>query len=230
MHALIEADNSVLALFNGSDSIFLDNLAVTLTSGLTWIPLYLSLLYVVIKNNETMKQIMLILGCVILCVFLSDGITDFIVKPLVARQRPSYDPLMKYSIDIVNDIRATGYSFFSAHAANTFSIALFFSLLIRNRTFIIAIVLWSLLNCWTRLYLGVHYPSDIIVGLLWGAMSGLVVYYIYIRVYLRMHPAFNYISSQYSSTGYSHADIDVVLLVLVLTFLCSVIRALIFYI
>lgn len=230
MHALIEADNSVLALFNGSDSIFLDNLAVTLTSGLTWIPLYLSLLYVVIKNNETMKQIMLILGCVILCVFLSDGITDFIVKPLVARQRPSYDPLMKYSIDIVNDIRATGYSFFSAHAANTFSIALFFSLLIRNRTFIIAIVLWSLLNCWTRLYLGVHYPSDIIVGLLWGAMAGFIVYYIYIRVYLRMHPAFNYISSQYSSTGYSHADIDVVLLVLVSTFLFSVIRALIFYI
>lgn len=228
MHALIEADNRILALLNGSESVFLDNLVITLTSGLTWIPLYLSLLYVIIKNNETMKQIMLILGCIILCIFLSDGITDFIVKPLVARQRPSYDPLMKYSIDVVNDVRATGYSFFSAHAANTFGIALFFSLLIRNKTFIVSIVFWSLVNCWTRLYLGVHYPSDIIVGLIWGTIAGLVAYYIYIRVYLRMHPAFNYISSQYSSTGYSHADIDVVLLVLVLTFLFSIIGALIF--
>lgn len=228
MHELMELDKSVLAFFNGSESLFLDNLVLVLTSGLTWIPLYVSLLYVVIKNNETMKQIMLVIGCVLLCIFLLDGITDFIVKPLVARQRPTYDPLMKYSIDVVNDARATGYSFFSAHAANTFGIALFFSLLIRNKTFVIAIISWSLVNCWTRLYLGVHYPSDILVGLLWGTLVGFIVYYIYLRAYLKMSPAFNYISSQYTSTGYNHADIDVVLLVLTLTFVYAVIRALIF--
>lgn len=228
MRALMDLDNSILAFFNGSESLFLDNLAVNLTSGLTWIPLYLSLLYIVIKNNETMKQIMLVVGCVMLCIFLSDGITDFIVKPLVARQRPSYAPLTKHTIDIVNNFRATGYSFFSAHAANTFCIATFFSLLIRNSKFVFAIVLWSLINCWTRLYLGVHYPSDIFVGLVWGAIVGFIVYFIYIKTYLRMYPAFNYISSQYTSTGYSHADIDVVLLVLVLTFLFSIIKALIF--
>lgn len=228
MNALIELDNNILAFFNGSESLFFDNLAVILTSGLTWIPLYISLLYVVIKNNETMKQIMLVLACVLLCVFLTDGITDFIVKPLMARQRPTYDPLMKYSIDVVNDVRATGFSFFSAHAANTFGIALFFSLLIRNSKFVIAIILWSLLNCWTRLYLGVHYPSDIFVGLFWGAFVGCVFYYIYLRTYLKMSPAFNYISSQYTSTGYNHADIDVVILVLVLTFLYAIIKAMIF--
>ena len=57
MQTLIEIDREILSFFNGSESLFLDNLAVILTSGLTWIPLYLSLLYVVIKNNETMKQI-----------------------------------------------------------------------------------------------------------------------------------------------------------------------------
>ena len=175
MQTLVELDQNILSFFNGSSSLFVDNLALILTSGLTWIPLYLSLLYVVIKNNETMKQIMLIIGCVCLCILLSDGIADFIVKPLVARPRPSNDPLLKYTIDVVNGLRGTQYSFFSAHASNTFCIAVFFSLLIRKRNFVIAMVAWSLINCWTRMYLGLHYPSDIFVGLLWGGGVGVFV-------------------------------------------------------
>ncbi len=223
---LIEADRYLLAFFNGSDSLLLDNLAVILTSGLTWIPLYLSLLYVVIKNNETMRQIMLVIGCALLCIVLSDGVADFIVKPLVGRLRPTYDPLIKYSIDIVNGIRGNQFSFFSSHASNTFCIAMFFSLLIRNRTFVVTMVLWSLVNCWTRLYLGLHYPSDIIVGLLWGAIVGIAVYFLYYKVYVRISSGVNYISSKYTSTGYSHEDINIVMLVLVLTLIYVVIRAL----
>lgn len=228
MQTLIEIDRELLSFFNGSESLFLDNLVVVLTSGLTWIPLYLSLLYVIIKNNETMTQIMLVIGSVVLCIILSDGLADFIAKPFVARFRPSWDPIIKYSVDIVNGIRETQYGFFSAHASNTFCIATFFSLLIRNKTFIVAIVTWSLINCWTRMYLGLHYPGDILVGLIWGAAVGLLIYFLYIKIYLRMHPGFNYISSQYSSTGYSFSDISVVVLILILTLLFSIIKALIF--
>lgn len=227
MQTLVEIDREILSFFNGSDSLFIDNLAVSLTSGVTWIPLYLALLYVVIKNNETMKQIMLVIGCVCLCIILSDGMADFIVKPLVGRFRPSNDPFIKYTIDVVNGIRGTQYGFFSAHASNTFCIAMFFSLLVRNKKFVIAMCLWSLVNCWTRLYLGLHYPSDILVGLLWGGMVGAFVYYVYIKSYLRMYPDFNYISSQYTSTGYNHIDLDIVLLVLVLTLLFTIIKALV---
>lgn len=92
MQTLIDIDRDILAFFNGSGSLFVDNLAVILTSGLTWIPLYLTLLYVVIKNNETMKQIMLIIGCVILCLAMSDGVADFIVKPLAGRSGPRTNP------------------------------------------------------------------------------------------------------------------------------------------
>ena len=183
MHTLIEIDRNLLVFFNGSDSLFLDNLVVTLTSGLTWIPLYLSLLYIVIKNNETMKQIMLVIGCVCLCMLISDGVVDFIVKPMVGRLRPTHDPAIKYSLDVVNNIRENQFSFFSAHASNTFCIAVFFSLLVRNCKFVVAMIIWSLLNCWTRLYLGVHYPSDILVGILWGGFVGAFVYYIYIKSY-----------------------------------------------
>lgn len=228
MQTLIELDRSILALFNGSDSLFLDNLAVVLTSGLTWIPLYLSLLYIVIKNSETMSQIMLVVGCVALCILMSDGVADFIVKPLVGRYRPSCDPMIKYTVSVVEGVRAGQYGFFSAHASNTFCVAMFFSLLIRNRTFVFSIILWSLVNCWTRMYLGLHYPSDIIVGLAWGAIVGLFVYFIYIKAYLRLYPDFNYISSQYTSTGYNRIDIDIVLMVLVFTLLYAIIKALIF--
>ena len=137
MQTLTDIDRSILAFFNGSDSLFVDNLAVILTSGLTWIPLYLSLLYVVIKNNETMKQIMLVIGCMILSIVLSDGVADFIVKPMVERLRPSNDPLIKYTVNVVEGIRGNSFSFFSAHASNTFCIAMFFSLLVRNKVFTI---------------------------------------------------------------------------------------------
>ena len=175
MQTLIDIDREILAFFNGSASLFVDNLAVVLTSGLTWIPLYISLLYIVIKNNETMKQIMLVIGCVFLCIVLSDGVADFIVKPLVGRLRPSNDPLVMCTVDVVNGMRSAQYSFFSAHASNTFCIAMFFSLLVRKKSFVVSMVTWSLVNCWTRMYLGLHYPSDIIVGLLWGGIVAVLL-------------------------------------------------------
>lgn len=228
MQTLFEIDREILAFFNGSGSLFVDNLAVVLTSGLTWIPLYVSLLYIVIRNNETMRQIMLVIGCVLLCVVMSDGVADFIVKPLVGRFRPSNEPLIKYAVEVVDGVRGTQYGFFSAHASNTFCIAMFFSLLVRKKSFVAVMVLWSLVNCWTRMYLGLHYPSDIAAGLLWGGVVGAVVYFIYLKSYLRMYPDFNYVSSQYTSTGYNRIDIDAVLLVLTLTLLYAVLRALLF--
>ncbi len=228
MQTLVDIDRTLLAFFNGSESLYVDNLAVALTSGFTWIPLYLSLLYVVIKNSETMKQIMLVIGCVCLCIILSDGLADFIMKPMVGRFRPSQDPLLKYAVDVVNGTRGTLYGFFSAHASNTFCIAVFFSLLVRNSKFVTAMIAWSLVNCWTRMYLGLHYPGDILAGLLWGGIVGAFVYFVYIKAYLRMYPDFNYISSQYTTTGYNRVDIDIVLLVLTLTLLYAVMRSLLF--
>lgn len=227
MQTLTDIDRSILAFFNGSDSLFVDNLAVILTSGLTWIPLYLSLLYVVIKNNDTMKQIMLVIGCVLLSIVMSDGMADFIVKPMVERLRPSNDPLIKYTVNVVNGMRGSSYSFFSAHASNTFCIALFFSLLVRNKVFVITMVSWSLVNCWTRMYLGLHYPSDILAGLVWGGISGSLAYYVYIKSYLHIYKDFNYISSRYTSTGYNRFDADIVLLVLILTLLFAITKSLI---
>lgn len=87
-NGLLDIDRAILLFFNGSESLFLDGVVVSLTNGLTWIPLYMALLFLVIKNNENMAQIMLAIGCAFLCVFLADGMTDGIIKPWVGRLRP----------------------------------------------------------------------------------------------------------------------------------------------
>lgn len=220
-----DMDMQVLSLFNGSDNIMLDQMVQILTSGLTWIPLYVMLFFVVMRNNETMGQIALVVGSAIFCVLFADGLVDGIIKQLAERWRPSNDPTFKYMVQVVDDIRLKGYSFSSAHAANTMSLAVFFSLLIRSKMLTITLVIWSLINCWTRLYLGVHYPSDILCGMIIGIIVGILVYLLYYKIYLRISPKINYISNQYTSTGYDHDDIDKAMVILMLTLVYVVTRS-----
>lgn len=222
-----DMDMQVLSLFNGSDNIMLDQMVQILTSGLTWIPLYVMLFFVVMRNNETMGQIALVAGSAIFCVLFADGLVDGIIKQLAERWRPSNDPTFKYMVQVVDDIRPKGYSFCSAHAANTMSLAVFFSLLIRSKMLTITLVIWSLINCWTRLYLGVHYPSDILCGMIIGIIVGILVYLLYYKIYRRISPKINYISNQYTSTGYDHDDIDKAMVILMLTLVYVVTRSVI---
>ena len=211
MEELIHLDKELLLWLNGSDSLFMDSLIMTLTNAKTWIPLYLSLFYVVLKSNATVKDILLVMVAAGACVLLSGTIDDTIVKPLVARWRPGHDPEIGMLVDTVDGYRGGKYGFFSAHASNTFSIAVFFSLLMRQRLFTVFMVSYSLINCYTRMYLGVHYPGDITVGLLWGGLVGWCVYKGYCRL---TRPAV-----------YTRQLCDIPIAVLCLTLLYAVCRA-----
>jgi len=211
MDELIQLDKQLLLAINGSDSLFLDYLIMTLTTAQTWIPLYIALFYVVLKSNNTVKDILLIVGAAALCVLFAGTVDDTIVKPLVARWRPGRDPEIGMLVDTVDGYRGGNYGFFSAHAANTFSIAMFFSLLIRRRFFVMTMIAYSLINCYTRLYLGVHYPGDITVGLIWGALVGYGVY--------RLHHHYAV------PTVYSEKICDVPIAVFALTLVYAALRA-----
>ncbi len=223
--SIIEADKQLLLSLNGSNSLFADGMAMVLTTAQTWIPLYLAIIYIVIKNNENIRQIMLVISCTLLCVLLAGGLDDILVKPLVARWRPTHDPQIGMLVDVVNQYRGGNYGYFSAHAANTFSIALFISLVVRNKSFTLSLVAWSLTNCWTRVYLGVHYPGDILCGLLWGAVVAIIVYFLlYRKIYVRLTSGMRFISSQYTSSGYLVSDVNVVLCTIMFTVLYACIR------
>ena len=222
--SLMDVDLAILHFFNGGGNMLMDQVVWVLSSGVTWIPLYLALFYIVVRNNETMPQIGLILFSVLLCVLFADGIVDVIIKPLVGRWRPSNDPVIKYTIHVVNGMRLKDFSFCSAHAANTMAIAVFFSLLIRCRLMSVTLVSWSLLNGWTRLYLGVHYPSDVLCGFAIGAALGFLVYLFYYKVYYKISPKIKYISNQYTCTGYAHEDLDFVMGIIMLTFVYALLR------
>ena len=225
MEELIQLDKQLLLWFNGSDSLFLDGLVETLTTATTWIPLYLGLFYLVLKNNDNVQKVLLVLGCAGLCVFLAGSLNDLFVKPWVARWRPSRDPEIAMLVDVVNGYRGGRYGFFSSHAANTFSLAIFFTLLVRSKVLSVAMILWSLLNCWTRLYLGVHFPGDILCGLLWGGVVGTGMWFLHQHIYQKINTQDFYVSTQYTATGYQKSDVDIVICILLLTIVYAILKS-----
>ena len=170
-----------------------------------------------------MGQIMIIFACLFLGVLASGLLSDYIVKPYVMRPRPCYDLEFKHLVHTVSGYSASGYSFFSSHAANTMMLSVFVTLLVRGKVLSSILIVWSLLNAWTRLYLGVHWFTDVIVGLAWGAVVGVLAY----LLYFKLAPRAKYISSKYTGTGYDKNDIDVCVSIIMLTVIYCFFRVLI---
>lgn len=214
---LIGFDQELLLKINGSDSLFWDGFMWMATNKLTWIPMAIALLYVIFKNNK-IKEAFLLIGLIILVITLADQISSGFCKPYFARFRPTQDPELMYQIDVVNGYRGGMYGFTSSHAANTFGVALFLSLVMRSWSLSIILFIWAALNAYSRMYLGVHYPGDIFFGTLTGLGSGILMYLLYNYLQKKLLTQSVYISNQYTSSGYLKSDIHIIHTTMILTF------------
>jgi len=213
----IQFDQELLLKMNGSNSLFWDGFMWMATNKLTWIPMAIALLYVIFKNNK-IKEAFLLIGLIILVITLADQISSGFCKPYFARFRPTQDPELMYQIDVVNGYRGGTYGFTSSHAANTFGVALFLSLVMRSWSLSIILFIWAALNAYSRMYLGVHYPGDIFFGTLTGLGSGILMYLLYNYLQKKLLTQSVYISNQYTSSGYLKSDIHIIHTTMILTF------------
>ncbi len=173
--SILYADEQILLAINGANTLFLDKFLWNISVPAIWIPLYIVLTLCIVRRYG--KQSLWIMLAFAVCVGLSDYISSGIIKTLVARPRPTHTAGIEEMLHIVNNYYGGMYGFVSSHAANTLCCALLFSLVWRNKISTISLCVWTVLVCWSRMYLGAHYPLDILGGLLVGTTLASVGYF-----------------------------------------------------
>lgn len=175
---LAGADQDLLLYLNGFHNTFADYFMSTFTGKWIWIPMYASILYILLKSFNW-KATLCCLAAIALTITFADQISASLIRPVVERLRPANpeNPISDL-VHIVNNYRGGRYGFPSCHASNSFGLAFFLVLLFRKRWLSIFILLWATLNCYTRIYLGVHYPGDLIVGAAIGYCGAALMCYL----------------------------------------------------
>lgn len=178
MDWILDMDRELFLFLNGLHTEWLDPLMMLFTQTQFWVPLYLFLIYLIFKNfgNEGW----FVLAGVVVTILLADQITSSLMKPFFARLRPSHEPSLAGLVHLVDGYAGGRYGFASSHAANTFGTAWFIWKLFGTRYRWIGLMfVWCTLMTYTRVYLGVHYPGDVIVGALVGIGSGAIGWQVY---------------------------------------------------
>lgn len=195
LEQLLHIDTEILLAINGWHAPWADTLMWIVSAKTTWIPLYLLLIGLLVWRYRKpaitpIKWLQKVPACVVMIVMivLAVGAADFIssgiLKDWVARPRPTRVPELEGVLHLVNGYRSGRYGFVSSHAANTMACALLFSLIWRNKIATIGLMLWVAANCYSRIYLGVHYPTDVLGGIIVGSLVAVVAFFLLQRCHL----------------------------------------------
>ncbi|MDR0843696.1 MAG: phosphatase PAP2 family protein [Tannerella sp.] len=172
LQQILAWDEGLFLSLNGLHSPFFDNFMWLFSSKLIWVPTALGVVYALVKDKR--KELLFILAGIILTIVLCDQLSSSVIKPFFHRLRPSHQ--FGDLVHVINGYRGGRYGFVSSHAANAFGFALFTSLIFRFIPYTIATFTWAVVNSYSRIYLGVHYPSDIFCGALLGLACAYVAY------------------------------------------------------
>mgnify|MGYP001766093500 CR=1 FL=1 len=174
---LEQLDKQLFLFLNSLNAPFLDPVMFAISGKLIWAPLYVAILVWLGINYK--KRFPLILLFIIIAVLLADQGSVQLFKNIFHRLRPCHEPSLEGMVHLVNGKCGGLYGFVSSHATNSFNVAVLSLLFIRKRWYSISILVWAAVVGYSRIYLGVHYPGDVICGALLGAFIGWGVYKLY---------------------------------------------------
>jgi undecaprenyl-diphosphatase len=176
MEFVLQLDRALFFFLNGLQHPVLDTLMLWITYRFTWFPFYGVLVYLLVKHFG--KNSIPMIVCLLLTVILADQVSSGFFKPYFARLRPCHDPLME-GVSLVGHCGGR-FGFVSSHAADTFGAATCLWLLVREYWKPVAwMFAWAAVVSYSRIYLGVHYPLDIALGALLGALLAFCCYGVY---------------------------------------------------
>ena len=182
-------DTSLFLLLNGLHNSFFDPIMALASEKYFWIPFYAVILVIIIRKHGV-KSLILIIPALVLLITLSDQISVNLFKNIFERYRPCYNTSIQNLVHLVGSCGGQ-FGFISSHAANSFALATFLVLLMRNKALTWVMIIWACWLSYSRIYVGVHYPADVAGGMGLGFVVGLLVW----RALRQINKKFNYIAT-----------------------------------
>ncbi|MBR6284982.1 MAG: phosphatase PAP2 family protein [Muribaculaceae bacterium] len=170
-------DQQLLLTLNGFHNAYFDMVMWLVSSRLSW--LLILLVFLSVLRDKGWRSAALAILAVALTVLLADQVSSGLIKHLVERPRPTHEPALGGLVHIVNGYTGGAYGFVSSHAANAFGVALIIGLMMRSRAALWAMMVWAALQCYSRIYLGVHYPGDILGGMVVGLLAAAFIHWLW---------------------------------------------------
>lgn len=184
---LSDIDARLLLIVNGAHSPFFDAVMWCISGRWIWVPFYAVLAYLLFRRMSW-KRASICLVTIGLIILAADQTSATLIRPEMGRLRPANlnNPLSSF-VHVVNGYRGGRYGFPSCHAANTFALAVFMSLVIRHKWFTVMMFSWAFVVSYSRMYLGVHYFGDLFCGATIGSLFAVLFYYLQNYLFKRLN-------------------------------------------